>query len=433
MTRAASVGRTVATAINMAAMIATPAACSRYVDLTARTPAADASILDGSPDHRDAIEAQTARTDSLKDDAADAGTRAVCADQGTPIRFPTANGSTCTSVLAARGHRFALCSCGALDLPSGAPIYTDSFDSTVDGVVVGRSAAIGVGDRLTASADIRSGGALYVASLVDSVARIETGASLRTGAGITLGNATGHVSGDAYVNGSISGPLTVDGVVHQPPGARTDSASISESAVRREAVPVPAPCDCSSAFVDLPAALAAAISRNDNAVAGLAMDELAALSGATTVTTTCGTFALSAINAPRSLVFAVHGRVLVAVTGDVIVRGGLVVVLDPDAELDLLIGGQLVASGGNPLGSASPARFRIWMAGTAPVALNDAPTVGAILHAPNAAVSAPGGLQLSGALLARSLTLGDQLNLHFDEAVASSGAPCGEPAATFVP
>jgi len=109
------------------------------------------------------------------------------------------------------------------------------------------------------------------------------------------------------------------------------------------------------------------------------------------------------------------------------------VVLDPDAELDLLIGGQLAATGGNPLGSASPARFRIWIAGSGPVVLDDAPTAGAIVHAPSAVVSAPKGLQLSGALLARSLSLGDQLNIHFDEAVASSGAPCGEPAAAFVP
>jgi hypothetical protein len=157
------------------------------------------------------------------------------------------------------------------------------------------------------------------------------------------------------------------------------------------------------------------------------MDELGALNAATT----CGTFVLSSINAPRSLVFTVHGRVLVAVTGDVIVRGGLVVVLDPDAELDLLIGGQLVASGGNPLGSASPARFRIWIAGSSSVVLDDAPTVGAIIRAPNAAVTATSWLQLSGALLAHSLTLGDQLSLHFDEAVASSGSPCGEPAAAF--
>jgi hypothetical protein len=434
MIRAVSLGKTMATTMNLATMLAVPGACSRYVDLTPPALAIDASAPDGGSSGRDAADGQATRSDGgPKDDAGDATSRLTCASLGTPIRFPTASGSTCTSVLAARGHRFALCSCGALDLPSNAPIYTDSFDSSVGGVAAGGSAAIGVGDALTAAASIRSGGALYVSSFIASAARIETAASLRVGAGIALGDATGHVAGDAYVNGAISGALLVDGVVHQPQGARMDSPLISETAIRREPVSVPPPCDCSSAFVDLPAAVTAAVAHNDNAIAGLSVDELGALGAPTTVNATCGTFVVSSINAPRSLVFAVHSRVLLAVTGDVIVRGGLVVVLDPDAELDLLIGGQLVATGGNPLGSASPARFRIWIAGSGPVVLNDAPTVGAIISAPNATVTATSGLQLSGALLAHSLTLGDQLKLHFDEAVASSGAPCGEPAATFVP
>ena len=201
MTRAASVGRTVATAMNIATMIAMPGACSRYVDLTPGTSAIDAGGPDGATSTRDAADAQTVRSDgSAKDDAAEVGSRMACTAQGTPIRFPSAGGSTCTSALAARGHRFALCTCGALDLPSTSPIYTDSFDSSVGGVAVGGSAAIGVGDALTASAAIRSGGALYVSSLMASVARIETAASLRAGAGIALGNVTGHVAGDAYVN-----------------------------------------------------------------------------------------------------------------------------------------------------------------------------------------------------------------------------------------
>jgi len=300
-------------------------------------------------------------------------------------------------------------------------------------VARGNTAAIGVGGTLTSSADISAGGALYVFSGAATTGNIRTGASLRAGAAITLIDASGYVAGDAYVNGAIWGRLSVDGILHQPPGFGVDPPLIPESATSRETVSVPRPCDCSASFADLGTAIASAVGHNDNAGVGLSTDALAAQTSAATVDVTCGTYVLSTINAQKSLVFTVHGRALLAVTGDVIVRAGLVVVLDPDAELDLLIGGQLVASGGNPIGSASPARFRVWIAGTASVVLDDAPTVGAILHAPNAAVMAASGLQLSGGLLARSLILGDQLNLHFDEAVVSSGGPCGEPAATFVP
>ena len=245
-------------------------------------------------------------------------------------------------------------------------------------------------------------------------------------------NSDAHVAGDAYVGGAISGILRVDGLLHQPPGAGMDPALIPESSIRRETVTAPIPCDCSPAFVDLGAAVALAVARNDNALVGLSPDVLAAVTTATAVDMTCGTFVLSTIDAQKTLIFVVHGRALLVVIGDVVVRAGLTVVLDPGAELDLLIGGRLVSSGGNPFGSASPARFRVWIAGTASAVLDDAPTVGAIIRAPSAVVTASSGLQISGAVLARSVMLGGQLNLHFDEAVVSSGAPCGEPAATFV-
>jgi hypothetical protein len=339
----------------------------------------------------------------------------------------------CTSALAARGNRFALCSCAALEPPPGAPIHTDSFDSRPGGVAMGRSAAVGVGDLVSSSSDIWSGGAFYVASALASTGHIQTAGSLRTGGPVVLIDADGHVAGDAYVSGSISGTLQIDGLLHQPAGAGMSPALLPESSIVREAVSVLPPCDCSNAFVDLGGAIAAAMASNDDAIVGLDPGALAAETTATNVDVTCGVYVLSAVDAQKSLSFSVHGRSLIVVTGDVVIRGGLTVVLDPSAELDLLIGGRLVSSGGNPLGSASPARFRIWIAGTAAVVLDDAPTIGAIIRAPNAPISASSGLQVSGALLASSVMLGGPLNVHFDEAVLSSGGPCGEPTATPVP
>jgi hypothetical protein len=388
--------------------------CTRDVSLLPAAANGDGGPGDGGPPSADA-------------------TSVFCQGLGTPIQFPTASGMVCASSLAARGHRFALCSCASLEPPTAAPIHTDSFDSRPGSVAIGRSAAIGVGDLVSSSAEIWSGGALYAVTALASTGHIETAGSLRTGGPIVLINADGHVAGDAYVNGSISGTLQIDGLLHQPAGAGMSPALLPESSIVREAVSVPPPCDCSSSFVDLTGAIAASVARNDDAIVGLDPNALAAEAAAINVDVTCGVYVLSAIDAQKSLSFSVHGRALVVVTGDVVIRGGLTVVLDPSAELDLLVGGRLVSSGGNPIGSASPARFRVWIAGTASVVLDDAPTVGAIIHAPNAAVSASSGLQISGALLAGSVMLGGQLNVHFDEAVLSSGGPCGEPAATPVP
>jgi len=418
-----------AMALQTATTMAGSLGCTRDVSLLPAAANGDGGPGDGGLPPADASDGGPAPADANS---------AFCQGLGTPIQFPTASGMVCTSALAARGHRFALCSCASLEPPPAAPIHTDSFDSRPGSVAMGRSAAIGVGDLVSSSADIWSGGALYAATAIGSTGHIETAGSLRTGGPIVLVSANGqvadgHVAGDAYVNGAISGTLRIDGLLHQPAGAGMSPALLPESSIVREAVSVAPPCDCSSSFVDLTGAIAASVAHNDDAIVGLDPNALAAETTAINVEVTCGVYVLSAIDAQKSLSFSVHGRALVVVTGDVVIRGGLTVVLDPNAELDLLVGGRLVSSGGNPIGSASPARFRIWIAGTASVVLDDAPTVGAIIHAPNAAVGASSGLQISGALLARSVMLGGQLNVHFDEAVLSSGGPCGEPAATPVP
>jgi hypothetical protein len=345
-----------------------------------------------------------------------------------PIEFPTASGAVCPSTLSARGHRFALCACEDLDLSAAAPVVTDSFDSSASsGNGSGPTAAIAVGGTLTASASITAGGALYASTGLATTASFDVGPSLRVGGAAVLVSGTGHVAGDAYVAGAISGLLQVDGLLHQPMGVGMSPPLIPESQTVREPVSVPNPCDCSSGFVDLAGVIAAAQASNDDAIAGFPPDSLTTVDAATIVNVTCGTYLLTSIDATQTLVIAGHDRALLVVTGDVVVRAGMTVILDAGAELDMVIGGRLIASGGNPIGSAAPARFRLWVAGTDSVVLDDAPPLGAMLHAPNAVVSASSGLQVFGGLFARSVTLGGQLVIHYDEAALSSGAACGEP------
>jgi hypothetical protein len=185
--------------------------------------------------------------------------------------------------------------------------------------------------------------------------------------------------------------------------------------------------------VDVAGAIAAAVRVNDGAAAGIAPDRLAAVTTSTVLDVPCGTYALSSIDTRSAVVLAVHGRALLAVAGDVVLRAGLAVTLDPGAELDLLVGGRLLTSGSNTIGSMTPARFRLWVAGSQTVVFDDDPSVGAVVHAPGAQVTASSGLELSGALFARTVTAGARVNVHFDQAVFSVGASCGEPTATAVP
>jgi hypothetical protein len=242
------------------------------------------------------------------------------------------------------------------------------------------------------------------------------------------------VAADAYVGGNVSGPVRVTGVLHVPAAAAI-GADVEAAATSREAVSVAAPCACGADFVDLASGLAAALAANQDVAAGISPDALANVTAPARLELGCGATWLSAIGAQAAVTLAVHGRAVLAVGGDVSVRAGLAVVLDPGAELDLLVGGHLQASGaGATLGTtAAPARFRIWVASTGTLALDDAPTLGATLHAPGAVVTAPSGVSLYGSILARSLAFGGDAAVHFDRAVLSAGAACGEPVAAPPP
>jgi len=121
----------------------------------------------------------------------------------------------------------------------------------------------------------------------------------------------------------------------------------------------------------------------------------------------------------------VHGRALLAVSGDVVLRAGLTVALDAGAELDLAVGGSFRSSGQVTIGNTTrPAAVRIWMAGSQSVVLDGGPIVGAAIHAPTANVSAGDGFELFGALLAAGVT-GDEIQIHYDRALLAGGETCG--------
>jgi hypothetical protein len=363
-----------------------------------------------------------------------AGGGMACVGLGNPITLPTAAGATCAAALAARGHRFALCTCDTLTLD--ARLRTDAFDSTNAGVNDQVSAAVGVDGALQTSAELRAGGAIYVADAtgVRASDHLQAGASFQSNGPLAMLSSNADLLADAYVAGDVSGQVQVSGTLHVPASA-TLGPQVQAKAVAMGAVTVASPCDCSAGFVDVTGAIAAAASHNDDAAAGFGADVLGKVSTSTSLDLPCGTFYLSSMQTTAPITLLVHGHALLAVAGDVkLSGGGLTVVLDPSAELDLLIAGWFTASGGGVIGApTAPARFRIWVAGTESLVFDDQPTVAAVIHAPAAAVTAPSGLTVSGSLLVKSLSLGDDSLLHYDRAILSAGVSCGEPAAAVVP
>ena len=406
-----------------------PAGCRHNINLLG--PPADGggdTVVVGTMDGGDAS------SDRAGDSAGDAVVGPACTGVGPPIQLPTAAGATCAAALETRSHRFVLCACETMNAP--ARIRTDAFDSNPASFEEA-GAAIGFDGDLVANAEVRAGGAFYVAGAggIRASDQIRSEGSLRVGGPLTLtssGGASADVSGDAYVAGDISGSVQIEGTLHAPATAVLGSDVRSNGRVT-EAVTVPPPCDCSAGFVDIAGAIASAAASNDDAAIGLAPGRLASVPLAATIELPCGRFYLDQINADAPVILIVRGRALLAVGGDVKVHGGLTVVLDPLAELDLLASGWLSASGAAVGALGAAARFRVWVGGTDSVTFDNGTTVHAVIHAPFAPVSAPSGISLYGSLLARSISIGADSTLHFDRAIRAAGTICGEPAAAVVP
>jgi hypothetical protein len=363
----------------------------------------------------------------------------ACSLPGDPIKLPTATGATCASALETRGHRFALCTCDSLSLDG--KLRTDAFDSTDSNFNDPTFAAVGVDGALQIqmNAELRAGGAIYVAGSagVSASDHLQAGASFYSNGPLAMLASNADLLANAYVAGDVSGSVRVTDTLFVPIGATVGADVQAHPLMTGAVAPLMAPCDCSAGpqgFVDVASAITAAATSNGNAAAGISSGALAAVSTTTSLDLRCGAFYLSAVssNSTGPITLTVHGHVLLAVAGSVVLGGGLTVTLDPSAELDLLVGGWFTASGGTVGALAAPAHFRIWIAGAESVVFDGQPTIAAVIHAPLAAATAHEGLTLSGSLFVKSLTLdaGSQSLLHYDRAILSAGVGCGEPAAT---
>ena len=228
-----------------------------------------------------------------------------------------------------------------------ARVRTDAYDSTNPAIIDEVAAAIGIGGDLVASAEVRAGGALWVAGAngISATNSIRSATSLHIGGPFWMRSDHADIGGDAYVNGNVTGDVRISGTLHVPPGATVDGAGDIQIVDSSQAVTVASPCDCGAGVVDIAGAISAAAAHNADADVGLSSSALASVTTPTTLALPCGSFSLSTINATAPVTLIVHGRTLLAIDGDVTVRGGLAVQLDASAN-DVLVGGNSIASGG---------------------------------------------------------------------------------------
>jgi hypothetical protein len=403
-------------------------ACTRDVGLL--SPPDGGSPVDRTPeiDQRPAGGATGSAGATGAGGAGGATPSSLCS--GGFVRF--AGTSSCSGTLAARSHRYALCSCG--DWTVSNPFYTDVFSSNLSIVTGPAPAAVGVNGKISATAGLSIRGSLYASGEggISEATVLDVGKTLHSAGPVVVAPmGTGTVTGDAYIGDDVMGSLRIGGTLHLAPYA-TMGQGTTAAMTTREAVTVTDPCDCSVPF-DVGGTIVALSSTNDNAANNWNPDRLNTPNGMTTVDVPCGSFFLNTINSQALINLAVHGRALIAVGGDVSLSGGMTVKMDAGAELDMLILGGITSSGMVPVGAYQAASFRVWMAGASPLTFTGHPNIGGIFEAPLANVSAPDGMEVEGSIVAASITLGDQVTVHFDQAVLSSGVECGDPLLDPIP
>jgi hypothetical protein len=344
---------------------------------------------------------------------------------------PPAVCGECFSEIARTTFRWALCSCGNVNLgqqPSGPPqLWTDAYDSTQGPypptpVQVGGGVGIN-GDFTVNGAPVDIGGALWcsgatgVTTFQNAVVRQEAhiGGPLNSGGNF-------RILDNAYLGGPVRGTVNILKTLYapNPPGG-----GVTAMATVTQPVTVMPPCDCSDTALlgkSIDQIVTAHATNNDNAVIGLNAGLLATPAGGPIrIDLPCGRYYLTGINQPgiNVTIFA-HGRTSLFVQGDVIGQT-VSFVLDPTAEFDTFITGTIRIGGQFIVGSPNyPALSRTYIGGAAPVDLGgEAGRTAGNVYLGKSAFNVSSHLVIYGGLIVGSLSNQENIEIHYDRAVLS--------------
>jgi hypothetical protein len=346
-----------------------------------------------------------------------------CARGGPSIKLP--NIGVCASDLARRVFSFAICSCTNLDATS--TITTDSFGaSSTTRADVGGS--IGVNGHYWVDDDIDAhiGGSLWAAGWIE-FGQHDVAGDLECGGHLEVSGES-RVHQNVYAATRVIAPeLTIDGTLYQSDGNTTDIGSAKGGVRYLSTVPIATPCDCASPL-DIQSVASYFENDNDNATQSLSQIALASVEGTTEYSLPCGRYFFDSIGGTGAITLHLTGKTIIAVGGDVSNSGGLSLLLDPDAELDLFVDGNVALSGTVVLGNPNrPAAARVYVAGV--VAMSNSVALYANWYIPNYPLYVSAPTELWGAIFAQSLDVSGGLVVHYDRSILDL-ASCNSTAQT---
>lgn len=364
---------------------------------------------------------------SCGDSGADGVSRGFCEGEGPLVLGEGA----CLGRLAEASFRHGICACRGL--VTGAGLSSDSFDSR-EGAYRAPGAAGG---------SIGTGGGLQTTG----VWNVRGSLRLYGEDGATTGEELFRVSGDVFARGPVAGSifevgrnaelaagiraqrLSVGGTLAVPEDQVIDVAEGAEvaGATERRAVQVDDACACDEAL-DVAGIVERHAEDNDNERIGLSPDEVISLPEARVLELPCGLYYLNRIVASMPLTIRASGRVALFVRGDVS-AGDLSVEVEPGAELDLFIAGNLTAGSSLRVGRIEmPSQTRLYIGGGGTIRLPLQTLLAAGVYAPRSELVASGPLEIYGSVFVERLSAEDIVRSHYDESMLEVGDACEVPA-----
>ena len=225
----------------------------------------------------------------------------------------------------------------------------------------------------------------------------------------------GELSTDATVE--IAGSLQLSGDLTLP---SDDALALGGVLVQ---TPNPA-CNCQEQnLLDVAAAVEAQATDDAALAAGFDPAGLEDVTSDETLVLSCGHYRVARIAGPADLRIRALGRVALFVEGDLALDGGMEVVVEEGASLDLFVAGNVRVGAAWLLGGREQAgRVRVYVGGSGTIDLAAEASIGGPLYAPRAELVTRGDLTLYGPLFVRRAAPGGELAVHAAPATTLS---CG--------
>lgn len=378
---------------------------------------------------------------SSTDEGAPAGTSQVgpelggAADDGAQSRdfasdFGPAVGGTCSPRLAADTFTSAVCSCE--DTNVAGYLRTRAFRPGDSGQPERLGGSVGVNRDYITSGYADVGGSFVVAGSRDVAfaGYLKSGEDLRLNPAVNVAGYV-EVDRDAWFASAVRafGRVDIGGDLYMAAGAGFRGVAVVDVAGEElaQAVSVEPPCACApEQIIDVAALVVDAATNNDNASAGLDVDDLDAVIGiGAELILPSGRFYVDDVAGLGSVTLRVTGKAALFLADDLTATGLFRVELEPGAELDVFIRDNLTLTGAALFGDLQrPGATRVYVGGSGDITLTGASAFTGNLYAPTADVRLAGAAHVDGSLFGKNVIAAGFLSVGYDETIREGGEDC---------